>query len=89
MLLYGVACWLVGRRIPILRAQFSYPEPAHSAEYRLMYCTDLRFDRPYTGIAFDASYLDLPVVQNEHIDQGVSAHGPREHLDRNTRTAAA
>jgi len=36
MLIHGVACWLVGRRIPILRAQFSYPEPAHSAEYRLI-----------------------------------------------------
>jgi AraC-like DNA-binding protein len=65
MLLYGVSCWLVGRRIPILRAEFSYSEPAHSAEYRLMYCADLRFDRPNTLIAFEASYLDLPVVQNE------------------------
>jgi AraC-like DNA-binding protein len=65
MLLYGVSCWLVGRRIPILRTEFSYAEPAHSAEYRLMYCMDLRFDRPNTLIAFDASYLDLPVVQNE------------------------
>lgn len=65
MLLYGVSCWLVGRRIPILRTEFSYPEPAHSAEYRLMYCADLRFDRPNTLLAFDASYLDLPVVQNE------------------------
>src|ERR1700719_2494240 len=34
MLLHGVSCWLVGRRIPILRAQFAYPEPAHSSEYR-------------------------------------------------------
>jgi AraC-like DNA-binding protein len=65
MLLYGVSCWLVGRRIPILRTEFSYAEPAHSAEYRLMYCADLSFNRPNTVIAFDASYLDLPVVQNE------------------------
>src|SRR5271154_1544483 len=65
MLLYGVSCWLVGRRIPILRTEFSYSEPPHSAEYRLMYCTNLRFDRPHTLIAFDADYLDLPVVQNE------------------------
>ena len=65
MLLYGVSCWLVGRRIPILRTEFSYPEPAHSAEYRLMYCAELGFDRPNTVIAFEASYLDLPVVQNE------------------------
>jgi AraC-like DNA-binding protein len=65
LLLYGVSCWLVGRRIPILRTEFSYPEPAHSAEYRLMYCADLKFNRPNTLIAFEASYLDLPVVQNE------------------------
>jgi AraC-like DNA-binding protein len=65
MLLYGVSCWLVGRRIPILRTEFSYAEPAHSAEYRLMYCADLRFGRPNTVIAFDAAYLDLPLVQNE------------------------
>jgi AraC-like DNA-binding protein len=65
MLLHGVACWLVGRRIPILRARFSYREPAYSAEYRLMYCTDLQFDAPDTAIFFDARYLDLPVVQNE------------------------
>jgi AraC-like DNA-binding protein len=65
MLLYGVSCWLIGRRIPLLRTEFSYAEPAHSAEYRLMYCADLSFNRPNTVIAFDATYLELPVVQNE------------------------
>jgi AraC-like DNA-binding protein len=65
ILLHGVACWLVGRRIPILRAQFNYPEPRHSAEYRLMYSTELAFDRPYTAIFFAADYLELPIVQNE------------------------
>ena len=65
LLLYGVSCWLVGRRIPILRTEFSYAEPVHSAEYRLMFCADLSFNRPNTVIAFDASYLGLPVVQNE------------------------
>jgi AraC-like DNA-binding protein len=65
MLLYGLSCWLVGRRIPILHTEFSYAEPAHSAEYRLMYCANLSFERMNTVIAFDAAYLDLPVVQNE------------------------
>ena len=65
MLLFGVSCWLVGRRIAILRSEFSYAEPAHSAEYRLMYCADLNFNRPNTAIVFEAAYLDLPVVQNE------------------------
>jgi AraC-like DNA-binding protein len=65
MLVHGVACWLVGRRIPILRAQFGYSQPAYSAEYRLMYSSDLRFDAPHTAITFAADYLDLPIVQNE------------------------
>jgi AraC-like DNA-binding protein len=65
MLLHGVACWLVGRRIPILRAQFNYPKPAHGDEYRLMYCTDLAYGRPHTAIVFSADYLKLPVVQDE------------------------
>jgi AraC-like DNA-binding protein len=65
MLLHGVACWLVGRRIPILRARFAYPEPPHSAEYRLMYCTDLAYGGPHTAIVFAADYLNLPIVQNE------------------------
>jgi AraC-like DNA-binding protein len=65
MLLHGVACWLVGRRIPILRAQFAYPEPAHSSEYRLMYCTDLTYDAPNTAIVFAAEHLNLSIVQNE------------------------
>ena len=63
--LHGLACWLVGRRIPITHAEFAYPEPAHSAEYRAMFYAELRFSRPSTSVAFDASYLELPVVQDE------------------------
>jgi AraC-like DNA-binding protein len=65
MLLHGVSCWLVGRRIPIQKAQFAYPEPAHSAEYRTMFSNQLEFQMPCTAILFDAAYLDLPIVQNE------------------------
>jgi AraC-like DNA-binding protein len=30
-----------------------------------MYSTNLQFDAPHTAIVFDASYLELPIVQNE------------------------
>jgi AraC-like DNA-binding protein len=80
MLLYGVSCWLVGRRIPILRTEFSYAEPAHSAEYRLMYCADLRFNRPNTLLAFHAGHLDLPVVQNERSAKEFLASAPENIL---------
>lgn len=65
MLQHGVACWLVGRRIPVLLAGFAYREPSASAEYRQMYSAQLRFEEEATSLAFDRSYLSLPVVQNE------------------------
>ena len=64
MLIHGLACWLVGQRIPILRAQFNYAEPPHSIEYRSMYTSDLTFESPHTTIFFDSKYLALTVVQN-------------------------
>jgi AraC-like DNA-binding protein len=76
LLLHGVACWLVGRRIPISRAEFGYSEPAHSDEYRVMFSTDLAFDQPATRIVFDESYLGLPIVQNERTVQAFLRTAP-------------
>ncbi len=91
MLIYGVACWLVNRRIPILAAEFAYPEPAHGAEYRLMYSTALRFEAPCTAIAFDASYLDLPVVQDERSIKEFLRFAPENIIVKykNTRSLGA
>jgi len=80
MLLHGVACWLVGRRIPVLRAQFSYPEPPHSAEYRLMYSTQLNFRAAHTALVFHAAHLDLPVVQNERTLKDFLRNAPENIL---------
>lgn len=65
MMQHGLACWLIGRRIPILRASFCYPEPARSAEYGRMYSSELHFDQPRTALAFEPSFLDLPVIQDQ------------------------
>lgn len=65
ILWHGLACWLVGRRIPVLATGFAYPEPAYSEEYRSMYSTQLRFEQAATSMRFDAAYLALPVLQTE------------------------
>jgi AraC-like DNA-binding protein len=65
MLQHGVACWLVGRRIPIVAAAFAYPEPPRSAEYHMMYSEHLQFNAEATSLTFDHSCLGLPVIQNE------------------------
>jgi AraC-like DNA-binding protein len=65
MLLHGLACWLIGRRIAIEHAAFAYARPAHGDEYRLMYSVNLSFNAALTSIEFDAAVLDLAIVQNE------------------------
>lgn len=63
VLVHGLMCWLVGRRVPVTLASFAYPRPAHGDEYRVMYAPRLAFDAPQTALRFDARQLALPVVQ--------------------------
>lgn len=65
LMLHGLACWLVGRRIPLLAADFRCPEPRFSDEWRGLFSSNLNFDQPGSGIAFAAEYLELPNIQNE------------------------
>ncbi len=65
VMVYGLACWLIGRRIPVLAAEFAYPRPPHSPEYAALFSSTLRFGQPLTQLLFDASLLDLPIVQSE------------------------
>ena len=59
----GVMCWLVGRRIPLNRSCFSSaarlgePAPWHWGPL-------VEYDGTRTEVAFDASYLKLPVIQD-------------------------
>ncbi len=65
LMLHGLACWLVGRRIPVLRADFRCPEPAFSDEWRILFAQELGFDQPHSGISFPIDYLAMPNIQNE------------------------
>ncbi len=64
VMLHGLLCWLVGRRVALTQVDFAGPRPPHAAEYAVMYAHDLHFDAPCTAIRFDARLLDAPVVQN-------------------------
>jgi AraC-like DNA-binding protein len=63
ILVYGLVCWLVGRRIPLLTARFCCAEPAAVQEYRLMFCDDMHFDAPESYVDFPPEFLELPVIQ--------------------------
>ena len=65
LMLHGLACWLVGRRIPLFSADFRCAEPAFSDEWRVLFSPELKFGQARTSISFAAETLDMHNIQNE------------------------
>lgn len=60
----GLLCWLVGRRITIDRSQFGHPRPPHGDDH-LFWGPNLTYESTHTEIEFAATYLNLPLVQDQ------------------------
>jgi len=65
ILIHGITCWLVGRRIPIRLVDFRCAEPTQGADYRLFFGAPVRFGQPTSRLGFDSAMLDLPVTRTE------------------------
>jgi len=65
ILLHGITCWLVGRRIPIRRVDFRCAEPLEGADYRLLFGAPVQFSQSVSCLAFDRAVLKLPIVRTE------------------------
>ncbi len=65
LILMGVACWLVGRRIPLRRLDFACPLPPERPDYGQFFGVPVTFDRPVNLLSFDAAILRLPVIRSE------------------------
>jgi AraC-like DNA-binding protein len=65
IILHGLTCWLVGRRIPLRLVDFRCPEPERSAEFSLFFGAPVRFGQQVSRLAYDSAYLKLPPVRSE------------------------
>lgn len=65
LLVMGVACWLIGQRIPLRRVDFACPAPEHRRDYRQFFGAPVNFDQPESRLAFDAAFLRRPLIRNE------------------------
>ena len=88
VMVYGLACWLIGRRIPVLTADFAYARPPHSPEYPALFSSTMRFGQPRTRLRFDAALLDLPVVQSERTAKDFLRVAPENILLKYKNTQA-
>jgi len=82
ILLHGISCWLVGRRIPLRRVDFICDPPDHGADYRLFFGAPVHFNQPESRLVFDAAYLRLPPVRSERALKDFLRHAPANILVR-------
>ncbi|MFB2563142.1 AraC family transcriptional regulator [Rhizobium sp. IMFF44] len=82
ILLHGIACWLIGRRIPLRMVDFRCAEPDHGADYRQFFGAPVRFSQPASRLAFDASLLKLAVTRNEQALKQFLRNAPANILVR-------
>lgn len=64
VMVHGLMCWLIGRRIPLTEVAFSAPRPPHAGEHAVMYTQSLRYSAAQTHMQFDAQFLVAPLVQD-------------------------
>jgi AraC-like DNA-binding protein len=88
LMLHGLACWLVGRRIPVLTADFRCAEPEYSDEWRVLFSPQLNFDQPHSGIVFSAEHLDMANIQNERTMKQFLRSAPANFLVKYKNSAS-
>jgi AraC-like DNA-binding protein len=82
IVLHGVICWFVGRRLPLRRVDFRCPEPDFCQDYRQFFGAPVEFGADVSLLAFDAGFLRLPVNRNEAAMRVFLRHAPGNILVR-------
>lgn len=88
LILHGLACWLIGRRIPLAEAAFRCAEPPYSSEWKILFSANLKFSQAGTSIRFPAAYLAMPNVQNERTMKEFLRSAPANFLVKYKNSAS-
>lgn len=79
---HRLGSWLIGQRVRLEQAGFSYPRPEHGAEYDLLFPCPLQFDQPCSSLLFHSRYLDMPLLQDERTLKHFLERSPADLLSR-------
>ena len=88
IMLHGLACWLVGRRIPIASAAFSCDPPPYADEWRILFSQNLSFNQERCRISFPVGYLDLHNMQTERTMKEFLRSAPANFLVKYKNSAS-
>ncbi|WP_447592569.1 AraC family transcriptional regulator [Aquipseudomonas campi] len=79
---HRLGSWLIGQRIRLEEATFSYAEPAHIGEYDLLFPCPRHFEATTTSLLFHSRYLRMPLLQDERTLKQFLQHSPADLLAR-------
>lgn len=79
---FGLASWLVARRVPLLGVDYRSAPPPREMEASRIFQAPLQYQQPHVGFVFDAHWLDLPVVQTAQSLRDFLALAPHNLLVR-------
>ncbi|KAA6168565.1 MAG: AraC family transcriptional regulator [Gammaproteobacteria bacterium] len=79
---HRLGSWLIGQRIRLEQATFSYPIPAHASEYDLLFPCPLVFSAASSSLVFHSRYLNLPLLQDERTLKHFLERSPADLLSR-------
>ncbi|MVV51541.1 AraC family transcriptional regulator [Pseudomonas sp. PB120] len=82
MVWHRLGSWLIGQRIRLEQATFSYPKPAHGAEYDLLFPCPMAFSEEKSSLLFHSRYLSMPLLQDERTLKHFLEHSPADLLSR-------
>lgn len=82
MIVHGLCCWLVGRRLPILAVELCCAEPDYINDYRVMFSDSLYFSRPHSRLLLNADCLELAVRRSDRELKAFLAGAPANILVR-------
>ena len=82
MVWHRLGSWLIGQRIRLEQATFSYPRPDHGAEYDLLFSCPLEFSAERSSLVFHSRYLAMPLLQDERTLKHFLQRSPADLLAR-------
>lgn len=80
ILVHGLACWLVHRRIAVTTLQFRCPAPADDSHYRTRFCDNVVFNGESTYLSFSAELLALKIAETQETVDGFLRAAPANLL---------
>nr|WP_281435165.1 AraC family transcriptional regulator [Rhizobium lemnae] len=63
LIILGVCCWLIGKRIPLLKVEFACEAPKDIADYSIFFGCKVEYSSDKTALYMDKAFLTLPNIR--------------------------